>query len=93
MPKPPPTSGAVTWMRSAGRSKHRLGELVADAVDALAGQQQIETAGCRVVAADRRPRLDRRRHEAVVDELDLDDVRRAGERRLEWRLGLPSEIG
>ena len=61
--------------------EHRLGELVADAVDALSGQQQVESAGARVIIADRRPRLDRRRHEAVVDELDLDDLGRGGERR------------
>ena len=50
-------------------------------MDALSGQQQVEAAGGRVIIADRRPRLDRRRHDAVVDELDLDDVGCGGERR------------
>jgi len=62
-------------MDALGRkSKHRLGELIADAVHALPCQQQVEAPGCRVVAAERRARLDRRRHQSVVDELDLDDV-------------------
>jgi hypothetical protein len=32
--------------------EHRLGKLVADPVDALAGQQQLHTIGCRVIIAD-----------------------------------------
>ena len=46
--------------------EYRLGKLVADAVDALAGQQQVETGGCLVITADRRPRLDRRRDDRLL---------------------------
>ncbi len=74
-----------------GQPEHRLGELIADAVDALSGQQQVEAVGSRVIIADRRPRLDRRRHEAVVDKLDLDDVGRRSERRSGRGLVSPSE--
>ena len=52
-------------------------------VDALAGQQQVERVRSGVVAADRGARLDRHDDEAVVDERDLDDVRRRGEGRLD----------
>ena len=72
-------------MRSGGMWKTALGELVADAVDALAGQQQVERVGGGIVAADRGARLDRRDDEPVVDQLDLDDVRRRGKRRLDRR--------
>jgi hypothetical protein len=61
--------------------EYRLGELVADAVDALSGQQQVEAVGGPLIAAERRPRLDRRRHETVVGEFDLDDMGRAGKSR------------
>ena len=88
-PEPAADIGRGQLDALGGQPEHRLGELVADAVDALSGQQQVEAAGGRVIIADRRPRLDRRRHEAVVDELDLDDVGRGGERRSGRGLGLP----
>jgi hypothetical protein len=40
--------------------KHRIGELLAQAVHALAGQQQFELIGGRIVMTDRGARLDRR---------------------------------
>src|SRR5262245_3620457 len=67
--------------------EHGGGELIANSVDALAGQQQVQTVVGGIIAADRRPRLDRRRHDAIVDELNLDDMdcrrkRRAGRLRV-----------
>ena len=60
--------------------EHRAGKLLADRMDALAGQQQVERPGRLVPAPDRGARLDRRRHDPVVDELDLDDMGGLGER-------------
>jgi hypothetical protein len=59
--------------------EHPFGELPADTVHPLPGQQQVQAVLGRVIAADRRPRLDRGRHEPVVDELDLGDMGRFGE--------------
>ncbi|HEX4617447.1 MAG TPA: hypothetical protein VH230_16220 [Stellaceae bacterium] len=40
-------------LNALGRQpEHRLGELIADAVDALSGQQQVEATGGRVIIAD-----------------------------------------
>src|SRR5207302_131396 len=55
------------------QAEYPFGELPADAVHPLARQQQVQAVLGRVIAADRRSRLDRGRHEPVVDELDLDD--------------------
>ena len=66
--------------------EHGARQLVADRVDALAGQQQVERVRGRVIRADRGARLDRDDDEAVVDERDLDDISRRGECRLDRRL-------
>ena len=56
------------------------GQLLADAVHAHAGEQQVEARA--VPCRDGAARLDRRGMDAVVDEVELDDARGAGERRL-----------
>jgi hypothetical protein len=55
---------------------------------AVAGHDEHAPVGTseRETETDRRPRLDRCRHEAVVDELDLDDVGRADKSRCD---GIP----
>ena len=57
--------------------EHGVGKLVAQAVHAHPGQHEIEAIASRIVAADRGARLDWRDDEAVVDEFDFDDMRRA----------------
>jgi len=51
-------------------------QLAADAVHALAGQPQVQAVASRVMAADGCPRLDWGWDDAIVDQLDLDDVGR-----------------
>ena len=74
----------------------RIGELVAQAVHALARQHQIEAVARLVIAADRGTRLDRHDDQPVVDELDLDDMRgarhRGGDRRLVAALVTVGEV-
>jgi hypothetical protein len=50
------------------------GELPAQAVHAVAGQQQVEAVGSGIISPDRGARLDRSGEQPVVDELDLDNV-------------------
>ena len=69
-----------------------LGELPADAVQALPGQFEVHHAAGGIVACDAGARLDRRHDDAVVHHLDLDDVRsalhRLGDRRRIAALGM-----
>jgi hypothetical protein len=58
-----------------------LGELAADAVQSLPGQLEVEAVARGIVARDAGARLDRRHHDAVVHDVDLDDVRRLLHRR------------
>ena len=55
--------------------EHELGELAADAVQALPGQLEVEAVGRGVPARDAGALLDRRHDDAVVHHVDLDDVR------------------
>jgi hypothetical protein len=61
--------------------EHRFGELPAQAVYALAGQQQVEAVGSGIISPDRGARLDRGGEQPVVDEFDLDDMGCLRERR------------
>jgi hypothetical protein len=66
--------------------EHRVGELLLEAVDALPSQHQIETPDRGIVAAERGTRLDRNDDDAVVDQLDLNDMRSRGDRGRRRRL-------
>ena len=65
--------------------EYHFGELPAQAVHALAGQQQVEPVGGGIVSADRSARLDRGDDQPVVDQLDLDDVGCRREGRIDCR--------
>ena len=66
--------------------KNGLRQLIADAVHALAGQEQVEGVRAWIVAADRGARLDCGRHDPVVHKIDLDHMRRRRESRVDRRL-------
>jgi len=55
--------------------EHELGELPADAVQALPGQLEVERVGRSIVTCDAGARLERRHDHAVVHHLDLDHMR------------------
>ena len=63
-----------------------LGHLLADVVRRLRRAHERELAGAGLDGRERRPRLDRRADEAVVDEIDRDLVRRGLERGAHRRL-------
>ncbi len=66
--------------------KYRIGKLPPQAVHALAGQQQFEAIGGRIVVTDPGARLDRGDDQPVVDQLDLDDMGSLAEGRGDRRL-------
>ena len=78
MPKPPPTSGAWSWMRSSGSLKTNSASWRRMPCSALPGQLEVHRVGRGVVARDAGARLDRRHDDAIVHHLDLDDVRGRG---------------
>jgi hypothetical protein len=84
VPKPPPTSGACSGC-ARRQLEHELGELAADAVQALPGQLEVEASRSRDRSARCRRVLDRRHHDAIVHHVDLDDVRRLLHRRADRR--------
>jgi hypothetical protein len=62
-----------------GHAEHAAGELGADVVDALAAQHEVEAVRRGVVPADGGARLDGRGVQALVHQIERDDVRGAGE--------------
>ena len=83
--EPAPDIGCAHGDTVGRHIEHRFGELPAQAVHALAGQQQVEPVGGGIVSADRGARLDRRDDQPVVDQFDLDDVGCCRERRVDRR--------
>ena len=59
--------------------EHRVGERVADEMRSLCRGVQRRTAACRIVFGDGVARLHRIGYDAVVDQFELDDMRRIGE--------------
>ncbi len=79
MPNAPPTSPVTTSSRSGGMWKICFGKAVADEEHALARRVQEIAIRRRVVARPCAARLDRRDRNAVVDDVEADDARGAGE--------------
>ncbi len=61
--------------------QNRVGELVAESRRSLAAHEHRQTTARVVVGGERRARLDRAVRDALVDEIERDDVLRALERR------------
>ena len=78
MPKPPPTSSTTTRTFSGGMPS-RVAQRVARARGHLARQPQRQPVGRGVVGRERAARLHRRRREALIDEVERDDMRGLGE--------------
>ena len=76
MPKPPPTSGAWSWMRSSGSLKTNSASWRRMPCSPCPVSSSSIVSRRGIVARDAGARLDRHHDDAVVHHLDLDDVRR-----------------
>jgi len=65
-----------------GHPEHELGELAADAVQPLTRQLEVERIARGIVTRDAGARFERRHDHAIVHDLDLDQMCRAGENLL-----------
>jgi hypothetical protein len=83
--EPAPDIGCAHCDAVERHIEDNFSELLAQAMDALAGQQQVEAVGSGIVSADRGTRLDRGDHQAVVDQLDLDGMGCRRKRRIDCR--------
>ena len=81
MPKPPPTSPTSDADLLGRDAEHVVRELVAQAGRRLAARAQRDAAGRGVEVRERGARLDRRRHQPLVDEVEADRVLAPRERR------------
>ena len=82
MPKPPPTSGVITRTFSGGRP--RLAAIVSrNAQGPCVQVWTVTLPSAGIPLGDRGARLHRVADEPVVDQLELGDVRRLGEGRVD----------